>query len=345
MAEPATRILPDFWRSSGFHLLRRDAAGHLAVTDDLLVAYLERPELSPAEESSAAERALHDKLRAAPRAAIADAELDALADPDARDNYRLFRGFRDRLVAAGTIEAAYLALFKAANVAIPPLFVDHLVHAILRNILDDCDDPIALRAAELLFRSQKASLGDGAVMLADEEAVEIMAQTGGFGAIGHLLIENATPLREVVLDVLSPANAEAYWQRSDRFDTVLDFSFGRGGQEALCRVLEAWVAHLLGIRLSIEPVRQIRDQHWSWHVGLDVESSSILNALYLGQEVDAARLGHLAALFRAGFRDPADMRPDLAGKPVYLGLAVDAALRLRLKPQNLLLNLPLARQS
>jgi hypothetical protein len=37
------------------------------------------------------------------------------------------------------------------------------------------------------------------------------------------------------------------------------------------------------------------------------------------------------------------LRPELAGKPVYLGMAMDAASRLRLKPQNLLLNLPLAR--
>ena len=36
--------MPDFWRSSGFHLLRRDAAteGWLAVTDDFLRAYLAR---------------------------------------------------------------------------------------------------------------------------------------------------------------------------------------------------------------------------------------------------------------------------------------------------------------
>ena len=36
------------------------------------------------------------------------------------------------------------------------------------------------------------------------------------------------------------------------------------------------------------------------------------------------------------------MRADLAGKPVYLGLGMSAAQTLKLKPQNLLLNLPLA---
>ena len=39
------------------------------------------------------------------------------------------------------------------------------------------------------------------------------------------------------------------------------------------------------------------------------------------------------------------MRADIAGKPVYLGLAMDERQKLRLKPQNLLMNLPLARPS
>jgi hypothetical protein len=37
------------------------------------------------------------------------------------------------------------------------------------------------------------------------------------------------------------------------------------------------------------------------------------------------------------------MRPAIAGRPVYLAMAMDRENRLRLKPQNLLLNLPLAR--
>jgi hypothetical protein len=38
------------------------------------------------------------------------------------------------------------------------------------------------------------------------------------------------------------------------------------------------------------------------------------------------------------------MRADVAGKPVYLGLAMSAEQTLKLKPQNLLINLPLARR-
>ena len=37
-----------------------------------------------------------------------------------------------------------------------------------------------------------------------------------------------------------------------------------------------------------------------------------------------------------------DMRADVQGKPVYLGLAMNEQGLLKLKPQNLLLNLPVA---
>ena len=41
----------------------------------------------------------------------------------------------------------------------------------------------------------------------------------------------------------------------------------------------------------------------------------------------------------------AEMLADVAGKPVYLGLATNAEGVVRIKPQNLLLNLPLASAS
>ena len=82
--------------------------------------------------------------------------------------------------------------------------------------------------------------------------------------------------------------------------------------------------------------------HEADHVGLDVESTAILNALYVGETVEPARLQRMVSLFRLDFSNPAEMRADLAGKPVYLGLAMTADHTLKLKPQNLLLNLPLA---
>src|SRR5439155_795820 len=79
-----------------------------------------------------------------------------------------------KLLEAGTVEGCYMNLFKGA-VDVPPLFIGQLVHVILRNILEGCDDPLQLRAAELFFREQKATLRDGHLLLADSETLEIHA--------------------------------------------------------------------------------------------------------------------------------------------------------------------------
>jgi len=70
----------------------------------------------------------------------------------------------------------------------------------------------------------------------------------------------------------------------------------------------------------------------------------VLNDLYNRVDVDEDRLKRLLCLFRLEFANPADMRPAIAGRPVYLAMAMDHDDRVRLKPQNLLINLPLARQ-
>jgi hypothetical protein len=331
---------PDFWLNSGFHLLARDASGRLVVTDDFLRAYLERPELRPVPDSGPAERELHRALMAAPRRPAPAEQVAAIEDADARENYRVLLGFRDGLLAQPTIESFYLSLFRAAAVMLPPLFVDQLVHVILRNILDGCTDPVRLRAAELLFRRQKVELGGGAVMLADEEIVEMRAAAG---TPGRPLAAKAEPAR-VELDVLDETNAAAYWARSDRFDMVLDVSFAQAGLDALCRVLEAWVAHFLGAAVTIAPVQRISDERWAWHVGLDGEATAILNDLYDGHAVEEERLRRILSLFRLEFREPAVMLPRVAGRPVYLAMAMEDGNALRLKPQNLLVNLPLAGQ-
>jgi hypothetical protein len=57
-------VTREFWVSSGHHLARRTEGGGLAVTDELLLAYLARPELAPPEDACAAERKLHAALLA-----------------------------------------------------------------------------------------------------------------------------------------------------------------------------------------------------------------------------------------------------------------------------------------
>ncbi len=332
----------DFWASSNYRLLAPTSDGRLRLTDAFLRASLLRPELAPVPTSSAAELALHEALLANPRQAVPAAALGDLGDEDVEHNYGVWLRFRDRLLAAPSIEAAYIALFRD-GVDVPPVFVHQLTQILLRHILRDVDDALEVRAAEMLYRPQKiAVLEDGAVMAADAEVVETHATTGGFGSLGELLQRNRIPTRTVDLDVLGEENAADYWSRDERFDLAISLNRGGPALRALCRVLERWIAHFLGVPVSIKPQREIDDSRWVWHVGLDAQASALLNDIYNRVEVDEERSRRLLCLFELRFENPADMRPAIAGRPVYLAMAIDERQLLRLKPQNLLLNLPLA---
>ncbi len=310
------------------------------MTDDFLRAYFLRPEVHPVEESCDAERHLHASLMQAPRRAVPDGELEALADADARHNYRMLLKFRERLLAAGTVEGCYMGLFKGA-IDVPPLFIGQLVHVILRNLLEGCDDPLRLRAAELFFRDQKATLQDGHVLLADLETVAMHAAGSRYGSIGKLIVEAQGALGKVDLDVLDRANAALYWERESRHDTVISLTYGQAAQDAFCRVIEAWVAHFHGLRVAVKPLRRIEEAHWAWHIGLDAESTSILNELWSGAQVEQGRMRNILALFALQFEEAAAMRADIAGRTLYLALSANAEQEVRMKPQNLLINLPL----
>jgi hypothetical protein len=334
--------MQDFWQSSGFKLLDRDANGWLKVTPDYIRHMLSRDELAIVPESCAAERRLHEALIVEPLRKVADDELLAIADEDARENYRHFLRFRERLLSAGTLEGCYLALFRGGAIDIPPLFVDLLAFAIARNLLEGVDDVYELRAGEMLFRRQRVSTENGQVLSADGDVIELFAETGGFGNVGRLLAQANTPMLAIKMDVLNHENAQLYWLADERFRYLLDLTHGREGLDALARVLERWIAHFLCVPVRIAPRQKVEDETWRWHVGLDMESSGILNDLYEGRPVEEERAARLISLFALEFVNATDARHDLRGKPVYLGLALNADNVLKLKPQNLLLNLPLA---
>ena len=106
-------------------------------------------------------------------------------------------------------------------------------------------------------------------------------------------------------------------------------------------MLEDWLFHFVDTKVKVRPIRQIDEHPWAWHVGLDAESTAILNDIWAGTEVDPGRMRRIAALFALQFEDPAAMRPDLAGRTVYLALSSNEEGVVRMKPQNLLINLPL----
>jgi hypothetical protein len=334
--------MTDYWTASGWRLLRPGPDGQLLVTDDFLRHLLQRPELVPPAEACAAEVALHHALLDDPRQEVDAARLAQVADEDARANYAVWLRFRGRLLARDTLEASYLQLFRA-DVDVPPVLVHGLTQVILRQVLGDDPTPVQARAAELLFRTQRISIQDeGQVMAADDETVERQAQAE-FGNIAELLRQAGASLRTAELDVLNDANQDQYWSRSEAHDFVLALNHGQPGLAALCEVLALWVRHFLGVEVRITPEREIDEDQWVWHVGLDAQASAVLNALYQGQDIDPAQSQRMLCLFRLEFSDPHAVLPQVAGHPVYLAMAMDEANRLKLKPQNLLLNLPLAR--
>ena len=188
--------------------------------------------------------------------------------------------------------------------------------------------------------------GNYATLLADEEVVEMRGRDGGFGALGQLLVEAGAPPREVELDVLTDANATAYHGRSDAHDFALDIAEGRDGQRGIARMLERFIRHMFGEEVSIRAVTVIEDRNWTWHVGLDAEATSIANDLWHGRKVKQERLARILWLGVLDFAEASRVLPRVAGKPVYLALAMDPAQKVRMKPQNLVAGLPLkARES
>src|SRR5215831_11744108 len=327
--------MKDFWLSCGHHLLDRDVGGGLVVTDEFLKAYLARPELAPPPEACVVEKTLHAALLADPRRPVEAADIRAIADADARENWELMIGFRDHLLAHPTLEAAYLALMRHGAGRTPPLFVNQLVHVILRNMLDDCADPYVLRAAELFFRPQRITLHEGALLAGDEERISGLHPSPVSPLVSLLGLE-----KSAAIDVLTDANAAQYFARSDAYDMALDLTGGRRGLLALAEAIARWVRHLLAVDVEVEPLTELRDARLTWYVGLDADGTRIGDTLWRGEPVDDATRAQVAGLFRLRFRDRTPLTADLAGEPVYLILAMTPDKTLRMKPQNLLAGLP-----
>jgi len=326
----------DFWLTSGWHLLDRDANGFMVPSADFMRAYFYREEVAPEPESCAAELALHKKLIDNPFAAVVPTDLFEIADKDVVHNYQAILRFRDFLSNYNSLEEAYLGIARGAEIKFPPLFVEQMVQIILRNILHDATDPMQIRAAELLFRDQIVTLDDGRIMVADHATVQRQ--------ITMQKQQNKTHAsNEVMIDILATETADEYWQRSDQFNTSVDIAYTQPALDGLARVLEKWVRHFLSLTVRVTPMVKIDDDAWAWHLGLDAQSTSILNDLYAGKTVDESRLRQILCLFK--IEADSGFLAALNGKPVYMGLAMDTAGVVRFKPMNLLANLPLATAS
>jgi hypothetical protein len=328
--------MKDFWLSCGHHLLDRGEGGGLLVTDEFLKVYLARPELIPPAEACTVERTLHGALLADPRLPVSSSDIAAIADADARENWEMLVGFRDFLLRHKTLEAAYVDLVRSNTRHFPLLFVNQLVHVILRNALDGVTNPLVLRASEMLYRTQRITLHEGSLIAADEETI------GGINTapVSPLVSMMGIPA-EADIDVMNDENAGGYWDRSDQFDMALDLTAGRAGLAALAQAMERWIGHVLGIDVDIEALPELNDVTLNWYVGLDTDATKIGDMLWHGEEIDETTLGRVVGLFRLTFRDPSLMLDKVKGEPVYMILAMTPDKIIRMKPQNLVAGLPI----
>jgi hypothetical protein len=340
-----------FWVHSGLALLDTDDSGSLLVTDDFLRAYLDRQELALVAESCAAEIKLHAALVQNPRLAddVFTAGISTIADADVQENFRLFLRFRNRLINAPNLQAAYVGVFtdaqKLGRIDVPPLFVDQLAQIIMHHLVAQTEDGLLLRVAELWFREQRVTFTEGRALFADAERVDIERDKQGsdqsLGSLGRLLAQGNIKTKNIDLEVIDVGNAKQYFGRDEQHDFACEITAGRTASYMLCDLIRRWVGHMLGVAVKVTVLNQIEDQRWRWHIGLDQEASKLLDKLYKGDGLEVAENARIALLLRLDFENIADQKDDVAGKPVYMALAATEDGLLRMKPQNLLMNLPL----
>lgn len=348
MTESRQTPLPrGIWPGCGYYLLAIDDTNRLRLTDAFLRRFLQRPELAPVAESCANERALHRALLDHPRRPVNHTELAALADAEARENYGYALAFRDLLLRHASLEHAYLALARGQEpLALPPALLALLVQLIVRHAMTDAGtDSYRWRAAELLFRTQQVSVESG-VVVADAGYLQRQRQAPALSVLASLIHQAGGAVADgggrPTLDLLTADTLAHYLEHSEAHDLALSLNPGEPGLDALCRVLEQWLRHFHGVTSLITPLREIRDAHWRWHVGLDATSTALLNRLYQGATLAAEEHRRLLALFQLEFQDSRLVHRELVGHPVYLAAAMTPQHELILKPQNLLVNLPLA---
>jgi hypothetical protein len=144
------------------------------------------------------------------------------------------------------------------------------------------------------------------------------------------------------MDVMDDENAWTYWSRSDAHAMVMNIGGNPKARAGLCRVIERWVGHLLGVAVNVQTVASIEDRDWRWFVGLDSEATLIGNALWNGATLDGDATDRIVALMRLDIEDAQLVDERVGDKPIYLILAMGADRVVRLKPQNLVAGLPLA---
>ena len=94
--------------------------------------------------------------------------------------------------------------------------------------------------------------------------------------------------------------------------------------------------------MEIEPLIEATNVSLTWYIGLDAEATRIGDALWRGAELDEAARQGIVGLYQLFFRNPEIVLDEAKGEPIYLILAMSSGRTLRMKPQNLVIGLPIA---
>ena len=239
--------------------------------------------------------------------------------------------FRRKLLEAGTVEGCYLRSSARRSTSRRCSSISWRTWSCATSSTA-ATTRCKLRAGELFFRDQKATIQDGHVLLADLETVEMHASGHRYGSIGRLIVEAQGELATANLDVLDRNNAALYWERESRHDTVISLTYGRPALDALCRVMEAWVFHFenRGARNAHpQDRRRALGRHRARRrVDRDPERA--------GADARSSRAdAQYPRAFRARVRRRARCAPRFRGRTVYLALAAEDGV-VKMKPQNLL---------
>jgi hypothetical protein len=350
----------DFWPDCGHHLLQADERGWLLPTRRLpgrldgtartgpgarILPRRSRPARSPA---------------ARPHAPGARTQLAALLDADARENYTHFISAARR--AAAGRHAAGLAAAALAPGPHPGAAAVHRPHRAGRGArLLDGENAFEARAGEMLFRRSASARTKADLLAGDQETLDLQRETLGFGDLGRLLAQAALPVRAQQMQVLQPTRQQPTGPKprrpGGRHVFLLDLThevkqeLGHGlsfqlthalGPEGAGQRAGALGSALAGRGGAHHAAAEDRRRAMALAPGPGRRGQPAARRPVPGPGRRARPAARLLSLFRLDFDDAREMRPDVAGKPVYLGLMATTEQVLRIKPQNLLLNLPLA---
>src|SRR5207247_10527194 len=181
------------------------------------------------------------------------------------------------------------------------------------------------------YRSQLAALHEGTLLPAEAEVIEAEQHAQHDLHSSPLTAMLQQPKAFGEMDVMDDENAWTYWSRSDAHAMVMNLGGNAKARAGLCRVIERWVGHLLGIAVKVETVASIEDRDWRWFVGLDSEATRIGNALWNGAALDADASERIVALMRLDIEDARLVDERVGNKTIYVILAMGADRTVPLK--------------